>query len=249
MRKLILSFFILITFSVFAQKIEQKMYYKTEGNEKIITQNEFDETMAKIRAKMEAIAKHVKLNTDIIDIKITEDSIINTFKLNIKLSDIDEEEGEASGKEKIYSYLNKKLPSHLLKTINNEELYLDNFLGKPLVLNFWFTTCKPCIDEMPILNTIKEKYADKVNFISITFNTKEEVEEFFKTHRFDYTKVVGAKAFTDEIGISAFPKNIFIDKNGIVKRIESGIPYISNTNNKLKLGNGEEFEAYLKELF
>ena len=53
--------------------------------------------------------------------------------------------------------------------------------------------------------------------------------------------------FIDKLGIKNIPKNIFIDKNGIVKRIEDGISY-KDKNRKLKMGKGKEFEEYIKSL-
>ena len=54
----------------------------------------------------------------------------------------------------------------------------DQLIGKPTMINFWFTRCAPCIDEMPVLNKIKEKYKDDFNFIAITYEKKEDVEKY-----------------------------------------------------------------------
>lgn len=247
MKKIVFSLFVLIALQASAQKAEDKLYYKSASSEQILTQEQFDEIKAIVLSKMQAVSKNARMNTVINDVRFSSDSIINTFKFDIKISD-SEDEVEVK-KENIYSFINKKLPSATLKTISNKDFNLKDLEGKPTVLNFWFTACPPCIDEMPILNRIKEKYSDKVNFVSITFNTKKEVDEFFKTHRFDYLKIVEAKDFIDELGISAFPKNIFINKDGIVKRIEDGVPYIADEGKgKMKIGNGEDFEAYIQEL-
>ena len=43
------------------------------------------------------------------------------------------------------------------KTISAETLKND---GKPLVVSFWATWCKPCIDAIPHLNKLHEKHKD-----------------------------------------------------------------------------------------
>ena len=55
--------------------------------------------------------------------------------------------------------------------------------------------------------------------------------------------------------MSAFPINIFLDKNGIVKRIENGIAYEIDAKNladmnikNMKMGDGKEFKAQLRAL-
>jgi thiol-disulfide isomerase/thioredoxin len=37
-------------------------------------------------------------------------------------------------------------------TPGGDALHMRNFLGKPLLLNFWATWCPPCIEEMPLLD-------------------------------------------------------------------------------------------------
>jgi cytochrome c biogenesis protein CcmG/thiol:disulfide interchange protein DsbE len=51
-----------------------------------------------------------------------------------------------------------------LKSLDGKPVGLANFLGKPLVLNFFASWCDPCRDEMPILNEmasqgVKDGYA------------------------------------------------------------------------------------------
>jgi hypothetical protein len=48
--------------------------------------------------------------------------------------------------------------------------------------------------------------------------------------------------------MSSFPANIFLDKNGIVRKIENGIPYIVDENGKMRMGDGNEFLETLREL-
>lgn len=54
---------------------------------------------------------------------------------------------------------NKKLPNVKLKTIDGKTVDLSTLSndGKPIVISFWATWCKPCKTE---LNTIAEEYED-----------------------------------------------------------------------------------------
>ncbi len=116
--------------------------------------------------------------------------------------------------------------------------------GKPTLVNFWFTACPPCIDEMPVLNSIAEKYAEDYNFVAITYESKEQVAAFLEKHEFNFEHFTDAQEFIDQIGISAYPKNIILDAQGTVKKVLGGIAYVNNADDfqemDLKMGNGEE---------
>ncbi|MDD3721910.1 MAG: TlpA disulfide reductase family protein [Lutibacter sp.] len=248
MKRLFLTTTILLLLSSCQKETQKQTFYKTSDTGKVLTLTEFDnfknELLMKL-TKFKQDSESIALNETLIDSVVLNDSIIKTYKIDIKIEISDKE--TKIEKEEIYNYLNKELPSQILYTIDNKEISLKDFKGKPTALNFWFITCKPCIDEMPVLNQIMKKYSDKVNFISITFENKENVKLFLNTHQFDYLTIVGAEGFIDQLGIQAFPKNIFIDKNGIVRKIRDGIPYTSE-NGKMIMGNGDEFEKFIKEL-
>jgi len=245
MKKLILTPMILLLLISCKKENTMTTYYKTSDSGEILNKTEYDEYVLKLSNKFKAISDNVKITEILIDSIISNDSIIKTYNLDMNFGSLNQE--SKPEKEKIYNYLNKELPNQILYTIDNKEVSLNNLVGKPTVLNFWFTACKPCIDEMPILNKIMKKYSDKVNFISITYEKKEDVELFLKNHQFDFLTIVGADKFIDQLGIQSFPKNIFIDKNGIVKNIENGIPYIFE-DGKMEIGNGEGFEKFIEKL-
>lgn len=46
-------------------------------------------------------------------------------------------------------------------TPEGARLAMAEFVGKPLLLNFWATWCPPCVDELPMLNTFYRENAPK----------------------------------------------------------------------------------------
>ena len=145
-------------------------------------------------------------------------------------------------------YLNKEFQFSGLRTLDNQRIDINNLKGKPSLINFWFTSCKPCIEEMPILNRLKDRFLDSVNFIAITFEPKGKVTKFFEKHKFDFTQIIDAKIFTDKLGMKAYPVNIFLDKNGIATNIEIGMPYILDQNKNPTIRDGREFQEMLTKL-
>jgi len=145
-------------------------------------------------------------------------------------------------------YVGKKFPLPNLRTIDGKEIGLSQLLGKPTLINFWFTSCAPCIEEMPALNNIKNELGDKVNFVAITFESAAKAKKFLTKHAFDFTHIVNAKAFTDSLQMKAFPVNVFLDKMGIVYDIQMGVPLAPAENKEMKIGDGKEFLELLKKL-
>jgi thiol-disulfide isomerase/thioredoxin len=90
-----------------------------------------------------------------------------------------------------------------------------NYAGKITVINFWHTACGPCIKEMPALNKIKKAYAsnNKVDFLAITFNTKEEVQKFFDKYPFEFELLLDAISIIEKMAVSTYPATVVLDKN------------------------------------
>lgn len=51
------------------------------------------------------------------------------------------------------------------------------FLGKPMVLNFWATWCPPCVKEMPDLDFLQQKYPE-VHVVGLAVDTASNVVKF-----------------------------------------------------------------------
>jgi thiol-disulfide isomerase/thioredoxin len=60
-------------------------------------------------------------------------------------------------------------PNFTISTYNNEEetYTLHDSAGKVIVLNFWYTTCGPCVAEIPHFNALQEKYPDDIDVLII----------------------------------------------------------------------------------
>ena len=74
----------------------------------------------------------------------------------------------------------KEMPLLSLKTISGEKIETKDLKGKVIVINLWFTTCHPCIAELPALNKLVKEYKDKnVVFLGLSTDTKEILDRDF----------------------------------------------------------------------
>jgi thiol-disulfide isomerase/thioredoxin len=125
--------------------------------------------------------------------------------------------------------IGKEASEFSLTDMDGNSITSENTKGKVVVFNFWFTTCKPCISEIPELNKIHKKYKDneKIVFASITFNQKPKVEKFLKKYPISYPVVSDNKDAISAFGISGYPTNLIIGKDGkIADAIVGGFPMI-----------------------
>jgi len=128
-----------------------------------------------------------------------------------------------SDEDKKQILLNKQIPEFQFLDIEGKLISEKEFKGKVVLINFWFTRCPPCLAEMPFLNEIKENYkGQEVEFLSMAPEEKTKVIEFLKIHDFRFRHIPDADNFLKKFGVG-FPKNILVDKNGIIRYIGGGI--------------------------
>lgn len=130
---------------------------------------------------------------------------------------------------KAFGLVGQSLPPFLLEDLNGNVIQLEDIHGKPMVLNLWFTTCKPCIAEIPSLNKIKNMYKDDVVFLAMTFNDPAAVKKFLDKHPFDFAIIPSAENYINELTAS-FPTTLFIDKSGKIRDVVMGAPMPKDEN-------------------
>ena len=99
---------------------------------------------------------------------------------------------------------------------DGNEVKLSDYIGKPIVLNFWAHWCGPCQMEMPEFNTVYEELGGEVTFLMVhegaaVDDGKEKVTEGGYT----FPVVFDADSSAGNLyGITAFPTTFFIDAKG-----------------------------------
>ena len=117
----------------------------------------------------------------------------------------------------------EEFPGFILKDLNKEKISFEDFKGKVVYINFWFTACPPCREEIPDLNRLKERYGDKVEFIAITFDHPKKVQKFIAKKKFNFLHLAYAQSFIKyKMGIKGFPTNMIIDEEGIIRYVSTG---------------------------
>ena len=147
------------------------------------------------------------------------------------------------------------LPRIELLSINNELINLHDLEGKYILINFWATWCRPCLESMPFFKTlIQEHKSDNIEFVFISTDTdKEKWRSYVLKNNLEGVQLFANGMQTKPI--SYFINRIIYDKDGKLSAILSGIPvYVlidpqgKILKNDLQLMNKSEMKKYLKEL-
>lgn len=112
----------------------------------------------------------------------------------------------------------KPFPDFSWIDVEGNKFSLQQLKGKSIVLNFWHTSCVPCIAEMPLLNKLVKKYEGRdVIFISVSPNSSAELQGFFRSRTFDYIKVASVDTRSVFSPFPGWPIHIIIDGNGVIQ--------------------------------
>lgn len=113
-----------------------------------------------------------------------------------------------------------------LKDMNGHDVNLEQYKGKPLLVNFWSTTCGPCQLETPELVDLAAKYKDRgFSIVGISIDdTPTDIRAFANQYKVTYPLLVGADRdeVTQAFGLGdAIPMSVFITASGtVLGRIE-----------------------------
>ena len=109
---------------------------------------------------------------------------------------------------------------------------LASLRGKYVLLNFWSTTCGPCIGEIPDLQETYRKFKDddRVVMISLALDSSDrKLKAFVKEREMLWRQVMLPGEFDDPIAraykVSGIPKTLIVGPDGkVAKRWDSVKP-------------------------
>ena len=237
-----LTIFILLFLFNFSFGQSNKYYMNTLGI--IIDQQKYDQQKNTFLEKVQQNMKSMQIVDELNELYNRNDSIVYNYLWHVtdtpkkKIKEIDRKK----------AIIGKEYPIKNETTLDGKQISLNDLKGKPTLINLWFTSCSPCIEEMPVLNELKSKYGEKFNFLAITYDSESKVKALLEKHKFEFTHIVNSKKLTTKLGFNGYPINLFLDKNGVVKIIEGNVPIYENEVGEITMSDGIEFIQILEKL-
>ena len=104
--------------------------------------------------------------------------------------------------------------------------------GKITIINFWYTSCTPCVQELPHFDSLYKEYSDYITVIAIHnaglyASDPENVKAFVNNQFSEYSILFGYDTVENDYytmlgGKRAWPTTIIVDEEGIITFTKHG---------------------------
>lgn len=97
---------------------------------------------------------------------------------------------------------------------------LQQYRGKVVLLNFWASWCPPCIEELPSMNQIHQRYQSKgLEIIALNFQeSPEQITEFMQKVAIDFPVLFDQDGgVAHQWNVFSMPTSFLIDRQGNIR--------------------------------
>lgn len=140
--------------------------------------------------------------------------------------------------------INTPAPDFTLTDLHGSKVSLSSLRGKVVLLNFWSTTCPPCVVEIPSLTDLYREFrVQGLVVLGIALDPSEKpVRELTTRLKVEYPNLMDSAkdVYFDSYGLFGQPVSVIVDRNGLVR--EKIIGAIEWTSPQMKA----RIQSYLK---
>jgi len=116
--------------------------------------------------------------------------------------------------------IGKKVDRLKLKTMDGKRISIPK--KQTSIINFWSTTCRPCLEEIDSLNALVAEYPT-INFIAITPDSLPAIRKFLSKKQFKYKILLLNRAeIENRLMVTVYPTHFLIDRRNILTSVFIG---------------------------
>lgn len=107
---------------------------------------------------------------------------------------------------------------------DGENLEMTDLRGKVVVLDFWSTTCAPCLRQIKELESLHRSMGDRVAVVGVAVGGErlEELDKFDRDRNVSYPLVLGNSSMASAYEVETLPTLYILDATGRVFRGHRG---------------------------
>jgi peroxiredoxin len=114
-------------------------------------------------------------------------------------------------------------------TVDGKPLDWKGYRGKVVLVDFWASWCKPCVNELPNVRKAYEEFKGKgFEVVGVSLDRdREELDDFLKKHKLPWVTVRdepgkdGAPSLADYYGVLSIPQAILVGRDGRVLSLDA----------------------------
>ncbi|MCZ6855807.1 MAG: TlpA disulfide reductase family protein [Gammaproteobacteria bacterium] len=118
-----------------------------------------------------------------------------------------------------------KAPDFTLRSLEGNNLRLEEYRGQVVLINFWASWCGPCRQEMPLLDRLHHRYED-TGFTVLGVNVEGDLEpaqEIVDQTKVTFPVLIDQDQRVSELyDLEAMPSTVVVDRDGVIRYIHLG---------------------------
>lgn len=116
---------------------------------------------------------------------------------------------------------------YTLTALEGQPLALPGLKGKVIVMDFWATWCRPCRQQHPLYEKVKEKFAAQKDVVFLAVNADEDrsaVQPFIAEQKWT-NRIYFEDGLSNRLQVTSLPTTIIFNKRGeLVARLNGFVP-------------------------
>ncbi len=111
------------------------------------------------------------------------------------------------------------------KDMEGNDVYLADYKGKVVMIDFWETWCSPCLMVFPALDSLKAEYGNDFEVLAVNTlvsDEEAEIKEFIEKTGYDFEFALDSYDVGSEVISLGIPFKVFFDPQGFFIKAELG---------------------------
>jgi len=131
----------------------------------------------------------------------------------------------------------KAAPEFTLTDIDGNQFNLNDFRGKPVIIDFMATWCPGCNDVMSTLKEISSKYGKEIEIITVDVDSEEtdnDLRDFKEKHGADWRFAMDTQNLMLDYNVKVIPKLVIVNGDGDISFVHEGDLSVSELSSEIE---------------
>lgn len=113
----------------------------------------------------------------------------------------------------------------VFEDIDGNEVTIQDYAGKVVLVDFWETWCSPCLQVFPAMDSLRKEYGNEFEVLTVNLqqaDNENDVVDFMEESGYDFKYLLDVNEVSADIITLGIPFKIFFDPDGFLIKAELG---------------------------